>query len=182
MKKECPICGALALAPKTGEFRFEPPANIPGGTIIIADSNWEECEVCKEVILPPELIESLDEQRYIRLGLLSPTEIKAIRVKAGLSQSEISKLLGIGEKTYTRWETGKSLQNKSSDNLIRLFGEDSSFFEELETKREVHEYNSLVSYYHSIPLSSNWNESEIQNQEKVNGIKKDNQFQYSAAA
>ncbi len=28
--------------------------------------------------------------------------------------------LGVGEKTYTRWESGRSIQNKSSDNLIRL--------------------------------------------------------------
>jgi putative zinc finger/helix-turn-helix YgiT family protein len=179
MKKECPICGVSALVKKTGEFRFEPPSNIPGGTIVISDANWEECENCKEVVLSPELMECLDKERYIRLGLLSPAEIKAIRVKAGLSQTEISNLLGIGEKTYTRWETGKTLQNKSSDNLIRLFSQNAGSFEELETQRELHTYDSLKSYYHNIPSSNSWTKRNIQKQSKLNGIQ---DTQYTTAA
>ena len=160
MKKECPICGAMALVEKIGEFRFEPPSNIPGGTITIADSTWEECEVCQEVILPPELIEHLEQQRYARLGLLSPAEIHAIRTKAGLTQAEISKTLGVGEKTYTRWENGKSLQNKSSDNLIRIFSNDSSSLEELEAQRKSAGCGLLKGYYNNLytGTSSTWNE------------------------
>ena len=162
MKKECPICGALALAQKTGEFHFEPPDNIPGGTITVADSHWEECETCKEIILPPELIECLDKQRYVRLGLLSPAEIKAIRINAGLSQTEISQILGVGEKTYTRWESGKSLQNKSSDNLIRLFSQEPSSFVWLESQREGGGCNPLMNYFYNIPAGRTWNERNPQ--------------------
>ena len=158
MKKDCPICGAVALVEKSGEFRFEPPANIPGGTIILANSTWEECEVCHEVILLPELIERLEQQRYVRLGLLSPSEIKAIRIKAGLTQTEISEILGVGEKTYTRWENGKSLQNKSSDNLIRIFSNDPSSLKEIETQRESAGCDLLKGYYNNLNTSSTWNE------------------------
>ncbi|MBN1123365.1 MAG: type II toxin-antitoxin system MqsA family antitoxin [Sedimentisphaerales bacterium] len=158
MKKKCPICGAPALIEKTGDFCFEPPANIPGGTIVVPNSKWEECEVCKEVILPAELIENLDKQRYVRLGLLSPVEIKTIREKAGLTQSQISRKLGVGEKTYTRWESGKLLQNKSSDNLIRLFDLDSSSFEWLDLQREIDGCDSLRSYFHNFNTGSIWNE------------------------
>ena len=156
MKNECPICGASALVEKSGEFRFEPPANIPGGMIIIANSTWKECEVCQEVILPPELIERLEQQRYVRLGLLSPAEIHSIRTKAGLTQAEISKILGVGEKTYTRWENGKSLQNKSSDNLIRLFSLDPSSFERLEIQRESDGSDSFKSYLSNRNPHSTW--------------------------
>lgn len=158
MKKECPICGAAALVEKAGEFHFEPPANIPGGMIIIANAAWDECEVCHEVILPPALLERLEQQRYVRLGLLSPAEIKAIRLKAGLSQAEISKKLGVGEKTYTRWENGKSLQNKSSDNLIRLFSKDPSSFEKLEEERESAECDPLQGYFNNLSTVTIWNE------------------------
>jgi transcriptional regulator with XRE-family HTH domain len=50
---------------------------------------------------------------------LIPDEIKAIRERAGLSQKEMGERLGVGEKTYIRWENGHSIQNKSIDNMIR---------------------------------------------------------------
>jgi putative zinc finger/helix-turn-helix YgiT family protein len=160
MKKECPICGAAALVEKRGEFYFEPPANIPGGTIIILNSKWEQCEACSESILPPELLEKLDKQRYVRLGLLSPSEIKAIRERADLSQAQISKILGVGEKTYTRWESGRLLQNKSSDNLIRLFALDPSWLERLESQRRLPESDLLRSYLYTMSTKSAWSEKK----------------------
>jgi putative zinc finger/helix-turn-helix YgiT family protein len=160
MKKECPICGAKALVEKIGEFRFEPPANIPGGVIILPNSNWEECDACGEVLLSPELLRKLDEQRYARLGRLTPTEIKAIRENAGLTQSKIAKKLKIGEKTYTRWESGRSLQNKSNDNLIRLFAENPNSFEDLETQRGSTQNDRLASYFLNFSQHSLWSEEK----------------------
>lgn len=176
MKKECPICGSMALVEKTGEFHFKPPANIPGGMIIIANSIWEECEICHEVILPPDLIERLEKERYIRLGLLSPAEIKAIRVKAGLSQAGISEILGVGEKTYTRWENGKSLQNKSSDNLIRLFSKDPSYFEDLETQRESDGSDSLMGYLSNRVQRNSWKGKTSLEPDKNKNIAKGKQY------
>ena len=160
MKKECPICGAAALIAKSGEFRFEPPANIPGGIIVIPNSKWEECQTCGEAILPPELLENLDRQRYIRLGLLRPSEIKAIREKAGLTQAQISRILGFGEKSYTRWESGKLLQNKSSDNLIRLFAKDANLFEGLAAQRGSDESDLLRNYFCNFKMDSVWTEEK----------------------
>ena len=70
MKKyNCPICGEKSLIKRKGEFHFNPPLNIPGGMMVIPNSEWEECEKCKEIILPPELIESLDKIKNKRLKL-----------------------------------------------------------------------------------------------------------------
>ena len=157
MRKECPICGAAALVEKTGEFRFEPPANIPGGTIIVPNSKWEECEACGESLLSPELLEKLDKQRYARLGLLTPAEIRSIRENTGLTQFQIAEKLGIGEKTYTRWESGKSLQNKSSDNLIRLFAMNPMSFEQLESQRNPSKDDWLAGYLLNCSSQTNWN-------------------------
>lgn len=54
------------------------------------------------------------------LGLLTPAEIKEIRVKRMLSQKAFSELTGIGVASIARWETGSLLQNKSHDNLLRF--------------------------------------------------------------
>ena len=32
---KCPLCGNDTLEEKHGEYRFAPPPNIPGGTIVI---------------------------------------------------------------------------------------------------------------------------------------------------
>lgn len=50
--------------------------------------------------------------------LLLPEDIKKIRKKYHLSQEVFSRILGMGEKTITRYENG-SLQTKVYDNLIR---------------------------------------------------------------
>lgn len=64
---------------------------------------------------------------YRRLNnLLQPEEIKQIRDKYHLSQSTFSKILGLGEKTITRYENG-SIQEKSQDNLMKLVNDINNF-------------------------------------------------------
>ncbi len=142
----CYECGSEAMDRRHGDFSFDPPQNIPGGTIVIPDTTWEECANCGECVMPPELWKRLEEVRYERLGLLKPDEIKAVRQRAGLIQSEISEKLGIGEKTYTRWEAGRSIQNKSNDTLIRLFDMNHELFDKLELQRDP-ERRKVVGEY-----------------------------------
>jgi putative zinc finger/helix-turn-helix YgiT family protein len=104
-----------------GKFTFAPPAEVPGGPVIVDNASWLQCDHCGENILSPELESALDRQRYVRLELLTPGEIRRVREKSGLSAVEMARLLGVGDQTYTRWENGRSLQNKSNDTLIRLF-------------------------------------------------------------
>ena len=116
---KCPMCGANTLEEKRGEYRFDPPPNIPGGTMVIADATWQQCSQCGEAVLSYELSKALDREAIKRQGMLLPEEIRQVRQQTGLSAVEMSHLLGVGEKTYTRWETGKSIQTKGNDTLIR---------------------------------------------------------------
>lgn len=150
MSANCFECSEGAMISKSGTFRFDPPPNIPGGTIVIPDATWEECSKCGECIIPPSLWKRLEEVRYERLGLLKPDEIKAVRQRAGLTQSEISEKLGIGEKTYTRWEAGRSIQNKSNDTLIRLFDMNHELFDKLELQRDPERRKVIGEYIDSL--------------------------------
>jgi putative zinc finger/helix-turn-helix YgiT family protein len=134
--KNCPLCGEATLQNMHGEFRFEPPPNIPGGTIVIPNASWRHCSACGENIIPHELDQAVDRERYRRLGLLAPAEIRRVREKTGLSAVDMSHLLGVGEKTYTRWENGRSLQTKASDTLIRLIDKNPEMFALLDAERE----------------------------------------------
>lgn len=146
MAAKCAICGAKALTVRHGEFRFCPPPRIPGGDIVVLDAEWEECESCGEQIILPALEAALEAERYQRLGLLQPTEIKAIRKRMRLTQTEMAQLIGVGEKTYTRWESGRSIQNKSSDNLIRFADTQPELFVQLDARRSPGR-EKLISEY-----------------------------------
>lgn len=151
MATRCPICGENAFRERSGEFHFDPPPNVPGGAIAVSDSTWEECGACGEKILSAELEHALGQVRYVRLGLLPPDEIKTIRLRAGLSQVEMAQLLGVGDKTYGRWEAGKSLQNKSMDNLIRLVDRNQELFVRLEAQRNPDREALIAEYVHILP-------------------------------
>ena len=64
-----------------------------------------------------ELLERLDAYR-MKNNLLTSFEIKEIRNKYKLTQSELSFLLGLGEITITRYET-KQIQQVSIDNMLK---------------------------------------------------------------
>ena len=66
--RKCPLCGEATLQDMHGEFRFEPPANIPGGAIVIPNASWRHCCSCGENIIPHELDNAIDGERNRRLG------------------------------------------------------------------------------------------------------------------
>ena len=161
MKNECPLCGANSLIEIHGEFRMAPPPGFPGGEIVVPEASWESCAECNEIILSTELESRLDQIRYQRLGLLQPAEIRAIRERAGLTQSAMAQFVGIGEKTYTRWEAGRSLQNKSSDNLIRLADQFPELFYRIEAQRDPKRGELIQGYFESLSTLKGENELGI---------------------
>ena len=75
--KVCPMCGDPALVRMHGEFGFEPPANVPGGSIVVADARWTHCESCGEDFIPDALDAALDVERQRRLGLAADAAQKS---------------------------------------------------------------------------------------------------------
>lgn len=144
--KKCPFCGRNTLEVSHGEYRFEPPPNIPGGTMLIPDAEWFACTACGEEILPHPLSKAIDVQRCKRLSLLTPREIREVRKRTGLSGVDMAQVLSVGEKTYTRWENGKSIQNKANDTLIRLLDKNAEAFSLVEAEREPNRDALIASY------------------------------------
>lgn len=157
MATKCPICGNETLEPRHGEFRFEPPANIPGGLMVVPDTDWLECSSCEERILSNELNDAIELMTYDRLGLLPPKEIEDIRTRLGLTQVQMAELLGVGEKTYARWEAGKSYHNTSSDNLIRLVAQSPELFSRLNAQRDPERRRRIAEYVRGLETSKGGN-------------------------
>ncbi len=80
------------------------------------------CKETNEKIVTPELEEinqlSIKDEYRKKHNLLTSSEIKEIREKYSLSQSDLALILGWGEVTITRYET-KEIQNEKYDAVLR---------------------------------------------------------------
>jgi putative zinc finger/helix-turn-helix YgiT family protein len=72
-----------------------------------------------EELLTPEAHEKIEQTQARYMGLLSPDELRALRNRLRLTQSELGDLLQVGEKSYSRWETGRVRPSRSINVLLR---------------------------------------------------------------
>ncbi len=63
------------------------------------------------------------------LGLLTPSEIRAIRKQYGLKRHEFAAVTGLGEATIGRWESGAIYQSSANDNFLRLLRDPRNMLE-----------------------------------------------------
>jgi putative zinc finger/helix-turn-helix YgiT family protein len=82
------------------------------------------CPKCDEVLLRFSDSRRLQEDASAiyrkKHRLLSADEIRAIRERFGLTQSELAHLLHLGANTISRWESGRNVQTEAMEMLLRL--------------------------------------------------------------
>jgi DNA-binding XRE family transcriptional regulator len=66
---------------------------------------WDE--ELREWLMTAEAHEIIDSTKARLMGLLLPDQFKELRERYGYSQKEMGELFQVGEKSWTRWETGK---------------------------------------------------------------------------
>lgn len=98
------------------------------------------------------LLNRIDAYRK-KNNLLTSFEIKEIRSKYKLTQSELSFLLGLGEITITRYET-KQIQEISNDNMLREINNNSilalKLLEKNKEKFKEKRYNEISNQIKSV--------------------------------
>jgi len=72
-----------------------------------------------EVYLNGDTVAFLDQIKAHEMGLLAPEDFKLIREQLDVTQEHISKLLQIGKRSWTRWETGHDRPTRSINLLVR---------------------------------------------------------------
>jgi len=85
----------------------------------IAETIRIEVPVCVdaesgEEILTPDAHELIEKTKARRMGVMLPDEIRELRQRLNLTQEQISALLQVGAKTYTRWESGRARPSRSA--------------------------------------------------------------------
>ncbi len=119
MKGICPNCEK--------ETELEVVQNVENikvrGEMIKVEAKYYKCKNCGEEFEDPRsdgdpLDKAYREYRR-RHGMLQPEEILESRKKFGLTQNEMSRLLGWGGATLSRYENG-SLQDETHEKALRL--------------------------------------------------------------
>ena len=88
---------------------------------VTAPVRWDE-EI-KEWVLTPEAHRLIEDTKARHMGLLLPDQFKELRQRYDSSQREMGELFQVGEKSWTRWETGKQRPSRSINLLIRALYE-----------------------------------------------------------
>jgi putative zinc finger/helix-turn-helix YgiT family protein len=115
----CPQCGTT-MKIKHGTLRIA----VNGEDVAVPRTAHLGCPKCGEVVLRLEDARRLSADAVAlcreKQGLLSASEIRAIRKRFGLTQADLARLLHLGLNTVSRWEAGRKLQTEAMDVLLRL--------------------------------------------------------------
>ena len=119
--RRCPICDGPAVTLwclheftyGVGDEAVELSADLPYG----------RCEACDFEFLDSDGERCKHEAVCKQLGVLSPWEIKDIRLRAKMSRAQFARLSGLGEATLARWEKGLVTQNQANDRYLRLLAQ-----------------------------------------------------------
>lgn len=71
-----------------------------------------------EIYLDGDALAKLDRVKARYEGIMLPDDIRQLRERFGLTQTEISNALGLGGKTWTRWESGRERPSRSMNNML----------------------------------------------------------------
>lgn len=133
---QCEICGRDTA--RLVRRRFDSIYNqIP---IRLEAVEMFECDRCGEGVFTPEQASEVDRQVKLAArqlqSLLPPEKILAIRKRCNLTQEEMEKLFGLGQKVVIRWEKGRVLQSKTADLLLRLLDRNPDIIEDIRLIRD----------------------------------------------
>lgn len=92
------------------------------------------CDIWDEELDSKNLLLAYEEYRR-KHNLMAPEDIKEIRTKYNLSQTAFARILGMGDKTITRYENG-SIADAAQNNLLCLVQQPHNFAELLEQNKD----------------------------------------------
>jgi DNA-binding transcriptional regulator YiaG len=89
----------------------------------IAETLWVDVPAWKDpqteqIFLDGEAAEKLENVKARHLGLLTPAQMRDLRNALDLTQKDIAGLLQLGEKSWTRWESGRERPSRSMNVLL----------------------------------------------------------------
>jgi putative zinc finger/helix-turn-helix YgiT family protein len=160
MKGVCPNCEKIS---ELDYIITNEEINVRG-ELIKVESEYYKCTECGEEFEDPgskkDLLDNAYREYRRKHGMIQPEEIREMRGHYGLTQKELSKLIGWGGATLSRYENG-ALQDdahdrvlqlvKNPENLHRLIVKNESFLPEKKRERLLNELSAAAEEICSFP-------------------------------
>jgi putative zinc finger/helix-turn-helix YgiT family protein len=117
----CGKCGEEAVERETLPYSTVIPYDGRSYSVEVPEFRVPRCKNCGAMVFDDSANDQITDALRRQVGLLPPERIRANRESLGLTQRDFANLLGVGESTVSRWETGSQIQQKCLDRLMRLF-------------------------------------------------------------
>ena len=122
----CPICRNATIRRVTRDYKV----NLPDGqTSTVANLSFEECPECKDEFFSSEAMDRISDKVSAELDSLSSSDLKRIREKLQPNMTLLAESLGLGSKTWMRWENGEQKISRSMGYFIRTLSEFPEVYE-----------------------------------------------------
>ena len=151
---KCPNCNHKLKNITNGTLQAKYKTSNGCKDILVENLSYSKCDYCNEIFYNADDIDNYETQLEKALekerkkeNLLTAKEIKAIRTKYGLTQLQLELLLKIGPKNVAKWETYKSNQSKTIDELLRNMDKDYCFFLKMLNNVEIRKIKNIVSVH-----------------------------------
>jgi putative zinc finger/helix-turn-helix YgiT family protein len=123
--EDCLLCGnkTAKRSVQTQQFAYNENGE---EVLLVADIPVVSCSACGEVYTAEGAEEAQHDAVCRYLKRLTPSEIRALRQRLGMSQAKFAEATRIGVASIKRWESGNLIQNASLDARLRSLEKDLS--------------------------------------------------------
>jgi putative zinc finger/helix-turn-helix YgiT family protein len=118
--KSCGKCGQKKMRLATMEYATTIEHDGRAYRVEIPALTVPQCAGCQAISIDDEADQQISAAFRREARLLTPEEIRQGRERLGLTQKQFANLLGVGEATVSRWETGAQVQQRALDRFLRV--------------------------------------------------------------
>ena len=159
---DCVLCGSSEIATRQEEISFPVSTRGKEDTLRVTIP-VHECKECEFEFTSP-VADKIQHDAVCRfLNVMTPSEVREVRKKSGLTQSKFAEITGIGVASINRWEKGGVIQNPAMDNFLFLTGIPGNL-NALSSRRRTS--NNVIAFKQRFPDIRN-NQSEKIERSKV---------------
>ncbi|HYV39424.1 MAG TPA: type II TA system antitoxin MqsA family protein [Gemmataceae bacterium] len=118
---KCRNCGKIAVHPAVVTYEVDIEYEGKAYHVVTEKLPAPQCRECHSIYPDAQANRLITAEFRRQARILSPGQIRQDRESLGLTQKQLANALGCAEATISRWETGSQIQQRSSDNFLRVF-------------------------------------------------------------
>lgn len=123
---KCAACGSKNLSRRTEIDEFEYGAD-EDTAVLSVDVVVFSCRDCGFEFTGPSAEAARHDAMCRHLGIMTPAEVKDVRVRYGLSRQAFASITRLGEASIARWEAGSHFPNRAYDSFLFLLCYEDNF-------------------------------------------------------